>query len=393
LLEEKTEAAQFAVLKKYGVLADFSDLEAAEINRVLRLGVSKADARYLTLAQWCDQLIGPGCRVPVARFELAPGQTQVANLAIGAELAAYVGGREREHTNEVRSGQEKLQALEEKHAAEVRAYKTEITKLENEVRALKEANAAKARQPEYRDPIGLSGWYGRIVGPLHEVLGGVRELEGAIFESQGPYNRNYRETLVNIHHGAMLDLQRFGCSVFMRFAGEDLQRNRREVILYREGSFSTDNEYCEKIRFAITDVPLDVLRTLSEEYPTCDVTSDFHPQARFEWHVDVHVREDAGLSKEELFHFGCFLRTLSEAVAKSGDHRPRASLREKIILCELLYRTAPCTLPYQPDREMPSLLRAVSAPREAEASLDGWEASAQMIVSHLDACVYGYRRY
>lgn len=385
MLEEKTEAAQFAVLKKYGVLADFSELEAADIDRVLRLRVSKADARYLTLAQWCDQLIRPGKRVPVARIEAVPGQTQLANLAIGAELAAYVKRREQEHTNEVRSGQEKLQALEEKHAAEVRANQTEITKLENELRALKEANAAKARQPEYRDPLGLSGWYSRIVGPLHEVLGGIRELEGAISESQGPYNRNYRESLVSIHHGAMLELQGFGCSVYMRFAGEDLQRKRREVILYRGDSFSTDNEYCEKIRFSIKDVPLDVLLTLSEGYPTCDVTSDFHPQARFDWHVDVHVREDAGWSQEELFHFGCFLRMLSEAVARSGDHRPRAALREKIILCELLHLTAPCVRPYQPDRWPTSLLGAVHR-READA-LEKWDASAQMIVGHLRACI------
>src|SRR5690606_3982358 len=97
-------------------------------------------------------------------------------------------------------------------------------------------------------------------------------------------------------------------------------------------------------------------------------------------------------SEEELFHLGCFLQKLFEAVAKSGDHRPRGSLREKMILCELLYKTAPCMLPYRPDRGMPSLLEAARMLDRSHV-VDKWDVSARMVVGHVNACLPNYEMF
>ena len=49
-LEKKAKAAQLSVLSKYGVLADFSALEDAELDRALKGGIPAAAAQDLTFA-------------------------------------------------------------------------------------------------------------------------------------------------------------------------------------------------------------------------------------------------------------------------------------------------------------------------------------------------------
>lgn len=392
MLEDKIEAAQIAVLRKYGVLADFSGLGEEDLDRVLKGRVKVADAPNMTFARWCDDLIGWDERVPVARFDLIPGQTLLANLAIGAETASYLKGLDRQHKSEVQSYQDNLQALEQTHAAAVRAYKKEIKKLQDELSALRQASIERNNGPLYSDPVGLRSWYAGAAGGLRNVLGYVKEVEGPIFEAQGLFNKDYREQLVDALYGVFLSTAEYGFTVRSRFICNDHSKNIPMLVLYGDHPYTEDIEKFEDVSFLIKNVPPDVLYTLSEKYPHFDVALGLHPHVHFDWEVDVRVHRDAGYSKEELFHFGCFLLKLFEAVAKSGDHRPRGSLREKMILCELLYKTAPCMLPYRPERTMPSLLKAASMLDRLHVA-DKWDVSAGMILGHFNACLQGYEMF
>ena len=88
-LESKAKAAQLSILSKYGVLADFTDVEEVVLDRALKGRLSASASKDLTFANWCDQLLGPGERLPVARFDNpVPGQIRLGKLAVGQDLAA-----------------------------------------------------------------------------------------------------------------------------------------------------------------------------------------------------------------------------------------------------------------------------------------------------------------
>ena len=87
--ESKAKAAQLSVLSKYGVLADFTDVEEVVLDRALKGRLSASASKELTFAHWRDQLLGPGVRLPVARFaNPVPGQIRLGKLAVGQDLAA-----------------------------------------------------------------------------------------------------------------------------------------------------------------------------------------------------------------------------------------------------------------------------------------------------------------
>ena len=95
--ESKAKAAQLSVLSKYGVLADFTDVEEVALDRALKGRLSASASKELTFAHWRDQLLGPGVRLPVARFaNPVPGQIRLGKLAIGQDFAASLKSRDRQ---------------------------------------------------------------------------------------------------------------------------------------------------------------------------------------------------------------------------------------------------------------------------------------------------------
>ncbi|MBI6886072.1 MULTISPECIES: hypothetical protein [Pseudomonas] len=123
--ESKAKAVQLHVLTKYGVLADFSELEDAALDRALKAKLQPAVAYDLTFAAWCDKLIGQGRRVPVARFDApVPGQTKVSKLAAGYELSMSMKARDKQ-----------LQAR-------LKAAQLEVVQLRTELEELREARAS-----------------------------------------------------------------------------------------------------------------------------------------------------------------------------------------------------------------------------------------------------------
>lgn len=52
-LESKAKAAQLSVLSKYGVLADFTDVEEVVLDRALKGRLSAIASKDLTFAHWC----------------------------------------------------------------------------------------------------------------------------------------------------------------------------------------------------------------------------------------------------------------------------------------------------------------------------------------------------
>ena len=87
--ESKAKAAQLSVLSKYGVLADFTDVEEVALDRALKGRLSASALKELTFAHWRDQLLGPGVRLPVARFaNPVPGQIRLGRISPPASSLA-----------------------------------------------------------------------------------------------------------------------------------------------------------------------------------------------------------------------------------------------------------------------------------------------------------------
>ena len=88
-LESKAKAAQLSVLSKYGVLADFTDVEEVVLDRALKGRLSASASKELTFAHWCDQLLGLGVRLPVARFAGQGRDQRIETIAAHLQHASF----------------------------------------------------------------------------------------------------------------------------------------------------------------------------------------------------------------------------------------------------------------------------------------------------------------
>ncbi len=310
----KVRAAQLSVLKKYGVLADFSALEDSQLDRLIKAPVSARSAQDMTFAAWCEQLLGPGQRVPIARFDHdVAGQTRMHTLSAGSEFAAALKSLERQHQTE-----------------------------------LKQARAACAQFVDAPTPVEPGGvvrclreWYLDTTRPLHRLLWEIKEIDGKLFEQQGQTNRDYRAQLIQTLVPALgnLDSLGFACEVELRDDSPD-DTSAPPLVLHR--SLSLETEESSKFEFVVEGIQPDVLAGVSEYFALGQSYPAVAKQARFNCYVRVTVDCGNGLSDDELSHLSCFLYTLFEAMARSTDRRPRGALREQVILCLLLSATAPC---------------------------------------------------
>lgn len=186
-LKQKVRAAQLSVLSKYGVLADFSALEETQLDSALRGTIPAGTAQDMTFASWCDQLLGQGIRLPVARFdESVAGQTRISNLAAGSELAKSIKSRERQLLTVIKAAQQELADLKQ----------------------LQRYGASAEQEPGFAR--ALHHWYRETTAPLHRILWEIKEIEGAIFDYPGQLNRNYRQQIVEVILTALNSLESFG---------------------------------------------------------------------------------------------------------------------------------------------------------------------------------------
>ncbi|MEL7937763.1 hypothetical protein [Pseudomonas delhiensis] len=310
-----------SVLKKYGVLADFSALEDAQLDRLIKAAVSARSAQDMTFATWCEQLLGPGQRVPIARFDKAvAGQTRMHTLADGRELAVGIKSLERQHQAAFKEAQ-RLQA-------EAESSRSQLSQV-----------------PARAEPCAtvrlLRDWYADTTRPLHRLLWEIKEIEGQLFEQQGQVNRDYRTQLIQTVVQALGSLEPLGFASEVELRDDSPSDDRAPpLVLHR--SRPLDEGESTSFEFVVEGIQVDVLSGVSEylvlgqSYPAVD------KQDRFNCYVRVAVDRRNGLSDDELSHLSCFLYKLFETMARSTDRRPRGALREQVILCLLLSCTAPC---------------------------------------------------
>lgn len=370
-LERKAKAAQLSVLSKYGVLADFSALDDTELDRALKGGITLAAAQNMTFATWCDQLLGQGKRVPVARFDgPIAGQTRLSNLAAGHELV------------------KSLKARDKQLQTSLRAAQSEIVRLQSELQVRRQTRAHAAFvEPESEIVQQLRDWYNRTTPPLHRILWEIKEIEGAIFEHQGQLNRDYRKQLVEIILNALADLEHIGFLIDVELRDASSREPLvPSVVLHR--SQRLEGEECERegFVFAIDGVQPDVLEAASEFLWPGRTLPSINNQIRFDCHVSVTLNQRLVMGEDEMFHLSCFVHKLFEAMVRSGDHRPRGTLREKVILCLLLSCTAPCMPVRSQRQELPRLqdifYRGYSPHAAHDLNTDS-NASAGKIVEYL----------
>ena len=158
------------------------------------------------------------------------------------------------------------------------------------------------------------------------------------------------------------------------------------VVLHR--SQRLEGEECERegFVFAIDGVQPDVLEAASEFLWPGRTLPSINNQIRFDCHVSVTLNQRLVMGEDEMFHLSCFVHKLFEAMVRSGDHRPRGTLREKVILCLLLSCTAPCMPVRSQRQELPRLqdtfYRGYSPHAAHDLNTDS-NASAGKIVEYL----------
>lgn len=326
-LESKAKAAQLSILSKYGVLADFTDVEEEVLDRALKGRLSASASKNLTFANWCDQLLGPGKRLPVARFDNpVPGQIRLGKLAVGQDLSASLKSRDRQ-----------LQAR-------LKASEQEIIRLQGELQALRQTKAAVAlMEPIGEDARRLKYWYHETTGYLHKILWEIQEVDGHIFDHQGQLNRDYRQQLVEIILRALNGLAALGFFIEAELCDASSKEPvLPSVMLHHNPADPDEAHLLESFTFVVEDVQPDVLVAASECLFLGRTLPEIDKQHRFNCHVNVCWHQVLELDEDELFHLSCFLHKLFEAFARSNDGRPRGALREAAVLCLVLSSTAPC---------------------------------------------------
>lgn len=358
-LEKKVRAAQLSVLNRYGVMADFSALDEVELDQALKGSVPVKVAQDMTFASWCDQLLGQGARVPVARFDgPVPGQTKLSNLAVGRDLAKSLKARDRQ-----------LQSA-------IKASETQVDQLRAELKALRQGSVHEEPiAPVSRISERLCNWYYETAAPLQKILEGIKEVEGHIFAYQGPSNRDYRKQLFEIVLYALSSLECIGFSIDV-----EMHDNSNEspvspsVLMCRSQVPDADGFDVKYFDFVIDDIQIDVLEEISELSCVWQPQPVVDPARRFECHVKVIASPQLDLIEGELSHLSYFMHKLFEAIARSGDFKKRGSLIEKLILCQLLCCTAPCMLNRSPQQLSPIVSDSQSTAADVPAGV---------IVSHL----------
>lgn len=328
--EKQIRAAQLAILARYNLLADCSELDETVLERIIKRLPSLADEDDPTFASWCDQVLGKGIRLPIARFEYhVAGQTRLSSLTDGYDLAQGILGREKEQQ------------------ASVRTYRREIKRLEAEL-AVKSATVESptTKEPVVADDFSrcLRDWYGEASTSLRHILWGIKEVEGVFFNHQGLTNRDYRSHLIDVILPTLNRLEGlgFGVKVELHDASRELLAARSIIIYESQATFDEDSR--EGFAFVVEDVQADILdiagSCLLDPARLTLTASESRPKLNCQVNVSMGVGHPVG--EDEFFHLSCFLQKLFSALAKSSDHVARGILREKVLLCLLLSWTAPC---------------------------------------------------
>lgn len=329
--EKQIRAAQLAILARYNLVADCSELDETVLERIIKGLPSLTDEDDLTFASWCDQVIGKGIRLPIARFEYhVAGQTRLSSLTDGYDLAQGILGREKEQQ------------------ASVRTYRREIKRLEAEL-AVKSSTVESSTTPEsiVADDFSrcLRDWYGEASASLRHILWGTKEVDGVFFNHQGLTNRDYRSHLIDVILPTLNRLEGLGFGVKVELHDVSNELLAVKSIIIYESQATTFDEYSrESFAFVVEDVQADILdiaeSCLLDPTRLAPTASESRPKLNCQVNVSMGAGHPAG--EDEFFHLSCFLQKLFSALAKSSDHVARGILREKVLLCLLLSWTAPC---------------------------------------------------
>lgn len=370
-VEKKVRAAQLSVLGKYGVLTDLSGLQESELDRALKGAVPLAGAQQMTYATWCKQLFGQRqeCRVPVARFDNEiTGQTKFTSLTQGQELARGFKARERQ-----------LQA-------EIKAAKDEAAKLREELAASRSRPGAEVYDtPAYWFQSDLARWYTQVTQPVHNMLWRVKEIDVPIFDHRGALNRTYRGHLIEIILSALQGLEDLGFFVDAELRDMSAKDPIAPVVLHRSRLASADELCDEGFSFVVKKVQTAMVVTADALIHEERTLPSEHAKLRFDCHVSLRCKEpfDNLVTEDELHHLSCFLYKLFESMARSGDKRPRAAVREGLILCLLLSRTAPCVIRDSLGRNLPALQHIAHRSYGNRQDIEDPDVSAGKILEHL----------
>jgi hypothetical protein len=367
-IQKQVRAAQLAILTKYNLLADCSGLDESALKRIIKGMSAPGDKDDPTFASWCDQVLGKGVRLPIARFDYdIPGQTKISSLADGYELAQGVLDGKKEYQ------------------ASLKAYRQAIRQLEAD-RAVESPAVANSVLPDAFSR-SLRDWYGRAVVPLRTILWEIKEVEGEFFNHQGAANRDYRACLIDAILPALRDLEGLGFNVDVQLHEVSRPNSVPQHIVIFDSRFPAFDGYShDSFTFVVENVQPDLLE-IADQYsgparlnmPVNEVGT------KFNCHVSVSAENVPHCNDDERFHLSCFLQKIFSALAKSSDSVARGILREKVLLCLLLSWTAPC----MPAREqmknilLSDIFHKLSKPTQAARLNTTPDIPAGQIADHL----------
>jgi len=366
-LEKKARAVQLSVLSKYGVLADFSALSETVLDSALQGAVSVKAAQNMTFAAWRDQLLGPGASLPVARIDYAvKGQTKLNKLMPGHDLAKALKARDRQQQALIKASQEEIRLLKEQMNALSRQH-----------------NEAGLPEPVPHAASNLRGWYASTTVPLNAILLDIKEIDGEFFEYQGSSNKDYRKLMFEAVFCALNDLEQCGFTIEVKASdGSSNPPVAPSVTLYQSRLQAPDDYRAHAFECEIQGIQLDTLEVESDIPGLWQKLPKNDHDRRFNCHVTVAPHERLGVDEDDLRHLSFFVHKLFEALARSSDKRPRGALQEKVIICLLLSRTAPCMQARTRASVSTALIRDFAL-SPYDRSNKGTDISAGAVIHHL----------
>jgi DNA-binding Lrp family transcriptional regulator len=354
---------QLKILKRYKLLVDCSELDETVLVRISKR-LPKADEKEApTFASWCDQVFGKGIRVPVARFQGGiAGKTHLSSLTDELGLT------------------ETLRQQEKVHKAAVKALEHDIAQIKSE-HAMAFANIRTPPKERGRFSWDLRYWYSEVSRELRQLLPGIKEVEGYIFEYEGASNRDYRTHLVDIILSSVRQLESLGFDVVVEL--EDVKHNSesaRNMVFHRTRTVDLEGGARKLFGFTVQKMPIDIIKPMHSTLSDPGI-----PALSLPCRVSVGGRHIEHECEDEISHLSYMVHKLFLALAKSADHVPRGVLREKILVCLMLCWTAPCMPANELGRPMTPRGRHYGGydEDEDEANLEKTDIPVGKVVQHL----------
>lgn len=321
--------AQRRVLDVYGLLLDLSRVDVAALHQFNKRKALPVASEDMTWARWGRELFGESSNLRIITPEVVAGQTRLSTVRSRMGQVGWLAD-ELQEGDRVRLEQGK-----------------QIDALEKADRQRKQPTP----RAELLSPHPMTAFYFSMVCQLLKVLETIEDVEGDYRESNTVPNKQIRKRLADIIAGE--GGRGYRADFFAKLEPEVRERKnpfpeKRDVrvatVSFRrwDGSDRFFQEHSHP-DFTMEGLQGDVVSLMGVDYqetPSGYIEPDY-AEVKVELRFKLFHESDGGMSDQDLRYLTSFYRRLFAALCRAGDHKPRASIREAVMLACFWAWTAP----------------------------------------------------